>query len=312
MGWFEDIMDPFGLYETKTEEPRVERVETLSPEQKNLLQFLNERMPGLFDQPGPQPSFSLSPGTGPAGQSYLGAARGLAPQGAAAMGRMADPTQNMQYAQQLFEPIQDQIANRFATAGGARSSGFGQALGRGFAQGVMPQVLNQQAIGAQGALGAGQSAAGMENLMRQQDIRGQLQKWQMGLPGSDPRTRWMSTSLGVPAFGNIGLPGYQEPSMMSQFSQVIGPAMMAMSDRSVKKNVEPMNDALGKVRKLKGYSFNYIGTEDSNRNGGVMAQDLEQVLPDAVSDINGVKYVRYDAVIGLLVNAVNELQEKVG
>ena len=29
-------------------------------------------------------------------------------------------------------------------------------------------------------------------------------------------------------------------------------------------------------------------------------------------EVDGVKYVRYDAVIGLLVNAVNELSEKVG
>ena len=42
-----------------------------------------------------------------------------------------------------------------------------------------------------------------------------------------------------------------------------------------------------------------------------MAQDLEEVLPDAVSEINGVKFVRYDAVVGLLVNAINELSQKI-
>ena len=43
-----------------------------------------------------------------------------------------------------------------------------------------------------------------------------------------------------------------------------------------------------------------------------MAQELEEVLPDAVSEINGVKFVRYDAVIALLIEAVNELRRKVG
>ena len=51
--------------------------------------------------------------------------------------------------------------------------------------------------------------------------------------------------------------------------------------------------------------------DSDNRNGGVMAQDLELVLPDAVSEIDGVKYVRYDAVIGLLVEAVKELNTKI-
>jgi len=41
-----------------------------------------------------------------------------------------------------------------------------------------------------------------------------------------------------------------------------------------------------------------------------MAQDIETVLPDAVSEINGVKVLRYDAVVGLLVNAENELRQE--
>ena len=42
-----------------------------------------------------------------------------------------------------------------------------------------------------------------------------------------------------------------------------------------------------------------------------MAQELEKVLPDAVSEIDGMKYVRYDALVALLVNAVNELREEI-
>jgi len=69
---------------------------------------------------------------------------GISGQGQETLGRMLNPQQNMEFAQQMFEPIQAQIANRFASVDGARSSGLGQALGRGFAQGVMPQVFQQQ------------------------------------------------------------------------------------------------------------------------------------------------------------------------
>ncbi len=80
------------------------------------------------------------------------------------------------------------------------------------------------------------------------------------------------------------------------------------SDRRVKKDIKPITGALDKVKKLDGYSYTYTGRTD--RNGGVMAQDIEKVLPDAVSEIDGVKYVRYDAVVGLLVEAVKELAER--
>ena len=83
------------------------------------------------------------------------------------------------------------------------------------------------------------------------------------------------------------------------------------SDERVKENVKPVENALDKVSQLNGYSYNYIGNEPQNRNGGIMAQDLAQVLPDAVSEINGIKFVRYDAVVGLLVEAVKELNRKI-
>jgi len=41
-----------------------------------------------------------------------------------------------------------------------------------------------------------------------------------------------------------------------------------------------------------------------------MAQELEEVLPEAVVEINSIKHVKLDAIIGMLVNAVNELDDK--
>jgi len=85
---------------------------------------------------------------------------------------------------------------------------------------------------------------------------------------------------------------------------------LLFSDIRVKENIKPIDSALDKVSKLAGYSYNYKFNPPDNRNGGVMAQDLEKVLPDAVSEINGVKFVRYDAVVALLVQAINELNPR--
>ena len=42
-----------------------------------------------------------------------------------------------------------------------------------------------------------------------------------------------------------------------------------------------------------------------------MAQDLEKVLPEAIYEVDDIKFIRLDAVIGLLVNAVKELDAKI-
>ena len=89
----------------------------------------------------------------------------------------------------------------------------------------------------------------------------------------------------------------------------IGTTAAVASDRRVKENIKPMANALDKVKQLKGYSYNYTFNEEDNKNGGVIAQELERVMPEAVSEQQGVKFVRYDAVVALLVEAVNELAE---
>jgi len=133
------------------------------------------------------------------------------------------------------------------------------------------------------------------------------------------------TNLGIPLETAIQLVTYkpdyftQQPGA-SPFSQVMEPAgdigaalMMAavMSDERMKENITPIDNALDKVNKLDGKTFNYSFNKPDNRNAGVIAQDLESVLPEGVIEKDEVKYVKLDAVVALLVNAVKELNAKV-
>ena len=109
-------------------------------------------------------------------------------------------------------------------------------------------------------------------------------------------------------------PGYE---LMKSFGQSYGSSMgqsaamgttMGMSDERLKENIEPIDNALDKVLKLNGKTYNFIGR--NTRDAGVIAQDLEKVLPEAVAeDGRGIKYVKFNAIIGLLVNAIKELAE---
>ncbi|WP_142503446.1 tail fiber domain-containing protein [Lelliottia amnigena] len=95
------------------------------------------------------------------------------------------------------------------------------------------------------------------------------------------------------------------------------------SDERVKFDKEPVSNALEKICSLTGYTFGIQLTESATvRSAGIIAQELEQVLPVAVSsggtgttpageEINDLKTVDYSAMSALYVEAIKELAERV-
>jgi hypothetical protein len=91
-----------------------------------------------------------------------------------------------------------------------------------------------------------------------------------------------------------------------------------ISDRRLKDNIQPIEDALDKVRQLNGCTFTYIA--DGKESAGLIAQDVEKVLPSAVTekelplkmdDGKEYKVLQYDQTIGLLVEAIKEQQVQI-
>ena len=91
-----------------------------------------------------------------------------------------------------------------------------------------------------------------------------------------------------------------------------------VSDERLKENIKLIDGALDKVKQLKGVTFNY--TQDGKVSAGVIAQDVEKVLPEAVAEKkiplktdDGLLYktVRYDALHSLLIEAIKELSAEV-
>jgi hypothetical protein len=81
------------------------------------------------------------------------------------------------------------------------------------------------------------------------------------------------------------------------------------SDITKKTNVETITDALSKVSELRGVTFDW--TANGTSSGGIIAQDVERVLPSLVKDGDDHKTVIYNGIIGLLVEAAKELNEEV-
>ncbi|HDR2539202.1 tail fiber domain-containing protein [Enterobacter ludwigii] len=98
--------------------------------------------------------------------------------------------------------------------------------------------------------------------------------------------------------------------------------MNQTSDERVKFDKESVSEALEKICSLTGYTFGIQLTEsESVRSAGIIAQELEQVLPVAVSsggtgttpegkEINDLKTVDYSAMSALYVEAIKELTNR--
>ena len=93
----------------------------------------------------------------------------------------------------------------------------------------------------------------------------------------------------------------------------------AYSDARLKTNVNTINDALSIVGKLRGVSFDW--KETGKGSIGVIAQEVEQVIPEVVvttmdpdpntGEEKEIKSVDYGKMVGVLINAINELKAEI-
>lgn len=100
-------------------------------------------------------------------------------------------------------------------------------------------------------------------------------------------------------------------------SDIVAYSSTIPSDQRLKENIQPISDALNTVSQLTGYTFNY--KKDGRASAGVIAQELEKVLPSAVTERDAVfdddgetyKTVQYDQLHAVLIEAIKELKAKV-
>ncbi|WP_431613944.1 tail fiber domain-containing protein, partial [Enterobacter cloacae] len=84
------------------------------------------------------------------------------------------------------------------------------------------------------------------------------------------------------------------------------------SDRAYKENIKPIESASEKISKISGYTYNIKGSSEEIRSVGVIAQEVREVLPDAVSENeDGLLSVNYNAIIATLVQSNKEMQERI-
>jgi len=84
----------------------------------------------------------------------------------------------------------------------------------------------------------------------------------------------------------------------------------SLSDRNKKENVESLVDAINVINQINPVSFTW--KDNGNKAYGVIAQEIEEVLPDIVSTSSeGVKSVSYTQIIPFLVQVIQEQHKEI-
>ncbi len=117
--------------------------------------------------------------------------------------------------------------------------------------------------------------------------------------------------LGVPiqSLGEIGAKNFQENNVSFEHYHVI--PGLGPSDSALKENLKPIQGAVERIQLIAGYTFTWKQDSTNTQDIGVIAQEVEVVFPEAVTENpeQGTKLVYYYKLVPVLIEAIKEQQE---
>ncbi len=125
----------------------------------------------------------------------------------------------------------------------------------------------------------------------------------------------VSTTSNV-QFGSIGV-GTTASGVSGEIRATADITAYYSSDNRLKENIKPIENALDKVRKISGNTYDWkAGFEDihshKGEDVGVIAQEVEAVMPQLVTTReHGYKAVQYEKLAALLIEAIKEQQQHI-
>ena len=81
----------------------------------------------------------------------------------------------------------------------------------------------------------------------------------------------------------------------------------ATSDERLKSDIETIDNALDKVMSMRGVTY----TMQDQKGTGVVAQEIEKILPEVVIDGEEYKSVAYGNMVGVLIEAIKDLKKEI-
>ena len=83
------------------------------------------------------------------------------------------------------------------------------------------------------------------------------------------------------------------------------------SDARIKANIISLGSTLAKLLQIDGKTYTIKKDENGKQKIGLLAQDIEKVFPELVSESNGIKSVNYQGLVPVLINALKDQQSEI-
>lgn len=125
---------------------------------------------------------------------------------------------------------------------------------------------------------------------------------------------WSQSGVGIVTTTNVGINTTNPTSALTVYGDALIVGIVtatdfnSASDIKLKENVSVIDNPLDKILKLEGVNFQW--KETGKKSLGVIAQEVEKVLPELVSGEES-KTVNYNGIIGLLIECVKKQQEEI-
>ena len=115
-------------------------------------------------------------------------------------------------------------------------------------------------------------------------------------------------AMRIDASGNVGIGTATPNTKLEVIGSVNATDFNSTSDIKLKYNINTLNNSIDVITQINPVSFNW--KENDKKSYGVIAQEIESILPEIVSGTD-TKHVSYIQLIAFLIGAVKELNEKV-
>jgi hypothetical protein len=113
----------------------------------------------------------------------------------------------------------------------------------------------------------------------------------------------------IPSSGTLFVTNLNVAANIISSETVTAMNFNSVSDIAYKENITPIVNSLDIIKSMTGVGFTWKNTKQQTY--GVIAQEIEKIVPDLVSNINTDKTVNYDGIIAFLIQAIKEISEEI-
>ena len=198
------------------------------------------------------------------------------------------------------------LSGTFGTSGISGTSGSSGSRGSSGSSGSSGFSGTSGTNGANGSSGTSITLSGTSGQI--------LFASSIGDVGSDTVFTWDDTNnrLFIGTSGTSGYPIHVQLTSNNGVSIYANGLITQSSDLTLKNDIEIIENAVEKVKQIRGVTYLRNDIDSNIRTAGVIAQEVQKVLPEVVHTNNdGKLMVSYGNMVSLLIEAIKEQQSEI-